>query len=504
MKLWLNEHKFVELSGRTPGETEKMFADIAVRSRTIDWMGFYAYLPDPDPVLEKLGQTLPVYRQLLSDAHVWSCYISRKAGTLNQDWEILEGSEGGERRNKAAHDLVLKVMKGLDVRQIITEMLDAPFYGMSPVEVVWEYEGGTWIPDRVEGKPPEWFVFSTENELRFLSRENMIEGEALPPMKFLLPRHHATYQNPYGERVLSRCFWPVVFKKGGFKFWSIFTEKFGMPWVIGKVPRSTNETERARLADNLIKMVQDAVAVLNDDENIEIKEQGDKKGSADIYEKLVGAANREISKAILGQTLSTELDKGGSYAAAEAHLEVRQDLVEMDRNMVASAFNTLFKWETDLNFTGAIPPEFGFYQEEDVQKDLADRDQVLSQQGVRFTKDYYRKAYNLEEGDFDLTASGGQGLSPFFSEMRPSRAQVGFSQAEIDQLSRHMAEAHSEAISEMLAPVLDHIANANDYNEIAEKIYGLYPEIDTAAFERLMTRALFAADLWGHVRSKNA
>ena len=76
---------------------------------------------------------------------------------------------------------------------------------------------------------------------------------------------------------MSRCFWPVAFKKGGFKFWAVFTEKFGMPWLIGKVPRGTGDTDRAQLLDHLVKMVQDAVAVINDDESIAALEFQSKK-----------------------------------------------------------------------------------------------------------------------------------------------------------------------------------------------------------------------------------
>ena len=324
MKLWLNETKFIELAD----ERKSLSKEIAARSRSLDWMGIWALLPDPDPVLSKTGQGIAVYRQLLSDAHIWSCCQSRKSGTLSCEWKINEAKSGSVRQNKNAHTIIENLMSSLDVYQIITDMLEAPFFGMSPLEVIWKSSKNSWLPERVEGKPPEWFAFDPENKLRFLSMDNMTDGEEIPDYKFLLPRHHASFQNPYGERILSRCFWPVVFKKGGFKFWAIFTEKYGMPWLVGRVPRSTNETERGALLSRLTSMVQDAVAVINDDESVEFKESNSKSASADIYEKLISVSNREISKAILGQTLTTELDKGGSFAATKEHMEVRADLVD--------------------------------------------------------------------------------------------------------------------------------------------------------------------------------
>jgi len=397
MKLWLNEHDFIEIDAR-----ESLAQKIAVRSRSLDWMGIFGLLPDPDPVLQKTGQDITVYRQLLSDAHVWSCYQSRKSGTLSCEWEIRETKEGSVRANKQAYKIIDDLMENLDAYQIITDMLEAPFFGMAPLEILWKSTGQRWLPEKVEGKPPEWFGFSEENELRFLSKENMIEGEELPDMKFLLPRHHSSYQNPYGERVLSKCFWPVAFKRGGFKFWAIFTEKYGMPWAIGKVPRGTNETERTKLLSNLVSMVQDAVAVINDDESVVIEEAKGKGASADIYNKLISVSNREISKAILGQTLTTEIDKGGSYAATKEHMEVRADLVDQDKRMACGEFKKLFSWIIQLNSAGASAPEFKFFEEEDIQKDRAERDKTLNEQGVNFTPEYYRRTYNLEEGDFEI------------------------------------------------------------------------------------------------------
>jgi phage gp29-like protein len=271
--------------------------------------------------------------------------------------------------------------------------------------VVWERSGGRWFRVRAEGKPPEWFVFDQDENLRFLSRDNAVEGERLPGRKFLLARHHASYRNPYGERLLARAFWPVTFKKAGWKFWTIFAEKFGMPWVVGKVPRGANETERGRVLSALGRMVQDAAAVVNDDESIEFPEASGKSGSVDLYRELIEACNREISKAVLGQTLTTDVGRSGSYAAAKVHLEVRRDLVEQDRRLVETAVNRLLAWTTELNFAGAAPPVFRFFEEENVRRERAERDEILVRQGLPLSRSYYRRAYNLNESDLETRAA---------------------------------------------------------------------------------------------------
>ena len=73
--------------------------------------------------------------------------------------------------------------------------------------------------------------------------------------------------------------------------------------------------------------------------------------------------------------------------------------------LVANTFDHLFRWIVEINFgQSASAPRWGWFQEENVQKDRADRDKILNEQGVRFSKDYYMRTYNLEDGDFEVGA----------------------------------------------------------------------------------------------------
>ena len=496
MKLWINENNFIEID-----ERESLTREIAPRSRSLDWMGIMGFLPDPDPVLRKLGQDMTVYKQLLSDAHVWSCYQSRKSGVLSCEWEIRESATGGARPNKQAYQMISDMMAELDVYQINTDMLDAPFYGMSPIEVIWNVDNSKWLPERIVGKPPEWFMFDPENNLRFKSIDDMIEGEEIPSYKFLLPRHHASYQNPYGERVLSRCFWPVTFKKGGFKFWSIFTEKFGMPWIIGKVPRSTNETERSALLANLVSMVQDAVAVINDDESVDITEASGKKASADIYDKLIEAGNKEISKAIQGQTASTE-GTPGKLGDEHAQIATKEDITDSDKQMVCSSWNQLFRWITELNFTGANPPEFIFYEEEDIRRTRSERDTELNSQGVRFTKQYYQRIYNLEKDDFEIQASppatpGKPGLPGETRRAKPGEFAEGDADihASADAIAKKALAGAS--MDDLIDPAKKLLENVSSLEEFRDGLVDIYGDMDETQMGNLIQQAMVLAHLAG-------
>jgi phage gp29-like protein len=287
-------------------------------------------------------------------------------------WSVDRG-KAKSRQAKITSD----ALQALDMNRIIGEILNAPLCGYQPLEVLWGKVGGWILPIDVVGKPRNWFAFDASNNPRFLTKVDMILGEELPPKQFLFARYEPTYDNPYGFPLLSRCFWPVTFKKGGYKFWVTFLEKFGMPFLWGKLPRGLGKKEYDDLYDILERMVTDAVAVTPDDGSISMIESKGSSGSSDIYEKFLTFADSEVSKAIVGQTLTTQVGEKGSYATSQTHMEVRNDIVLGDKRLCESTMNQLIIWIDELNFQSGNPPTFSLYKEEDVDLTLAERDDKL-------------------------------------------------------------------------------------------------------------------------------
>ncbi|MEI8128540.1 MAG: DUF935 family protein [bacterium] len=245
--------------------TKQGLADeIATRKRSLNFYSLGYMLPDPDPVLRKQGKDMKIYRELLCDAHVFACVQSRKSGVLSLEWDINRGRDDDKDVSR-----LKDILKNIDIFQLTNDILDCAFFGFQPIEVIWQKTDNLVLPSALVAKPPEWFCFDEDNNLKFRTKENYW-GEELPDKKFLCPQSNASYDNPYGERVLSRVFWPVTFKKGGLKFWILFCEKYGIPYLIGKHPRGASKEETETLADLLENMVQDAIAVIssNDAKNI--------------------------------------------------------------------------------------------------------------------------------------------------------------------------------------------------------------------------------------------
>ncbi len=399
-------HRFAE------GAAAKGLSDhIATRDRSPDFTALGLYLPNPDPILKKMGKDVSVYRDLRGSAPVGGAIRRRKAAVRSREWRLVDSVNGqtGARADQKASPRMMQIAQDtlaeLDLDAILGEMLDAPLFGWVPMEAMWQTVEGTLRPVGLVAKPQEWFHFDPNGELRFRSRAAPVYGEELQPRKFLVPRQDASYVNPYGFADLSMCFWPTTFMRGGLKFWVTFAEKFGTPWVVGKQPRSAGSKETDALLDQLEAMVQDAVAVIPDDSSVDIKESGSKGDAAGAYRELLMFCRSEINIALLGQNQTTEAS--ANKASASAGSDVEQSLSDGDAKLCEGAINQLLRWMTDLNESEQAPaPRFELYEEEEVSEVQAKRDEAMSRSGVVFSAQYWEREYNLQPGD---VASAGPG-----------------------------------------------------------------------------------------------
>lgn len=509
-RIWTDQESSIAL----PAKSQKTLSDeIATRQRRLDFSALSFYLPNPDLVLQYQGGIVSVYYPLLVDAHVWACVQSRKAGVLSLEWELDRGA-AKSREAKAAE----RMLKAMDINGTLSDILDAVLWGYQPMEIMWGEAEGMLTPTEVLAKPSEWFVFATDGALRFLSKDKPMEGEQLPDRKFLCPRNQGSYANPYGERVLSRCFWPVAFKKGGWKFWSVMAEKFGMPYTIGKVPPATTDAFRAHFADQLEALVQDGIAVINDSHNIELLEFKGGLSSGNLYKGLIEAANTEISKAILGHGGAAD-STPGRLGGDDASLAVRKEIVDADRRLVEETMNTLLRWFHEMNFSGGEAPRFVMYEEEQVDKALAERDEILTRGAAKkyaFTKEYLMKAYGFAEEDLEdappapvppvfqpVPAEPAPGAPPEFSEpakSRPPATRTPFTMDFIDQAATNSAARAVLDLQKMVEQAMAAIEDAPDDatpEEVTARLYAAYPKMDADAIVELMTRAGFSANAAG-------
>lgn len=457
--------------------------EIATRARATGytWSGMQR-LPNPDPVLRKLGRNITAYRDLLTDAHVGGCVRRRKAAVTSLQWSLDRGqaSARGFKETQA-------ILADLDTLSIIKEMLNASLFGYQPLEIITRSTSSLHYPEAVVGKPPEWFAFDDENRLRFLAQHTGVEGELVDMSRFLLVRQDASYDNPYGIADLSRCYWVTHFKRGGFDFWLKFLEKFGTPMVVGKYPLGTEDTDIENMLVSLEQMVQDAVAAIPNDNSVEIIEAAGKGASGDLHERFLRYCRSEISIALLGQDQTTEANS--NRASATAGLEVTGDIRDDDAAMVEAGMNSLVRRFWDMNFTGPAPV-WSLFEGSAGTKELADRDASLHNAGARFTPGYFKRAYQLQDGDLDETPVDT--LPVNFAEnedVPPADAPT--------RMQERLARGVEAPMGQWLDQVRELAERVSTLEELRDGLELLYPNMTLDDYAQVMAEALTAAALAG-------
>lgn len=464
---------------------QDLVKEIASRANAIDFWSSMHYLPNPDPVLKRMGKDISAYREILSDSHVGGCVRRRKAAVKGLEWRLTPTG------NSKTDEILTALFDRLPLSHIINQVLNACLFGYQALEVMWENQEGLWLPIAIEGKPQEWFVFDEENRLMLRTKEHRF-GQLLPEKKFLLATQQADYMNPYGRADLAMCFWAATFKKGGFKFWLEFMEKYGSPWLVGKHPRQSQPHEIEDLLDSMEQMLGTAVAAVPDDSSIAMLESATKGASSQVFDDFLRYCKSEIAIALLGQNQTTEAE--ANRASATAGLEVTLDIRNDDVVIVEAVFNQLLQWICELNFNVEILPCFELFEQAEINTVQVERDTKLHSMGVRFSKSYFEREYGFENGDIEILAVENTEKNAKAAEFAESHLKSLHPIADgiVEQL-----EIEGEAqVEDWLQQVQDRLSQAESLEDFRNQLDSLIPELSFAEYGQVMawasTTAFFA------------
>jgi phage gp29-like protein len=270
--------------------------------------------------------------------------------------------------------------------------------------------------------------------------------------------------------------------------------------MVGKLPRGSSQTDIDNLLASLENMVQDAVAVIPDDSSVEIKE-AQRSSSVEVFKELMNFMNSEISKVILTQTLTTEVQDTGTYAASKTMGDMLKRVQQADKRIVEKTINRIIDLIYQVNFNSTNnKPKFILYEDGDVDKILAERDQILVNTGIKFTKDYYIRNYNLLSEDFELTDIPS--TAPQFAEKKTSQITEDNAQSITDDLINQLPSKLLQLqIESTLKPVLSLINKGESYEIIMEELAKTYPYMTTNQLEDLLTKLLFISEITGRTQS---
>lgn len=447
-------------------------------------------LPEVDEILLKAGKTRQELRKVLADDEVNAAVETRLTALQSVPWRLDPWQD----------DLVATAIWDMltpHVGVIITGAFMGRLYGYSVMECVYKRDGGRIVIGEISEKPFEWFEPRRDGTLHYRPG-----GGASPQLvdtqyKFFLTRYQPTYHNPRGQALLSTLYWPWVMRSQGWRFWAKFLERFGQPFALGK----TNDDVDG-MAAALVRLVQGGIAAVGESDSVEIVSPGTDGGS---FEKFDTAVAKRIQKVVLGQTLTSDVQGGGSFAAAKVQDLVRADRKTADIRLVTQTVQCVINALVDLNFPGAKPPEFILEDGEGLGLERATRDGDLVSKGVlRFTDQYILNNYDLEEGDFVIPAATGPAdpMDPTGEDDGEEFAASRFTpdQAALEALARATIRASSSPVP--VETIRAAIAEATSPDDLRDRLGKIFATHNPADFAEITERALFAADVMGYAHAE--
>ncbi len=333
------------------------------------------------------------------DAHLASLLQTRKLAVLSLDWEVLPYAK--TREDEAIASFVGEAIYNLpNLEGAFLDLLDAVGKGFALVEIIWEVLDGQIRVNELRWIPQKKVTFVQGEHPRLLTEEAAWEGVELPPWKVIYHRYKARSGTDTRAGVLRVVGYMYLLKNFALKDWAAFNEVFGMPLRLGKYDPAASPADREALITAIRNLGSDAAGVISKHTEIEFVEATSRQaGRSNPYQLMAEFCNREMSKAILGQTLTTDTAGAtGTYAAARVHAQVRRDLVEADAQALAQTLREqLLRPLVGFNFGWEKPvPWFRFrYEEEEDLRTLSEVYRNLQEMGLPLDMEHVAERFGI-------------------------------------------------------------------------------------------------------------
>ena len=453
------------------------------------------------------------------DPHLFSQLQTRKNAVTGLDYEII--SFGDDPMDKEIAEFVKEQINSLEnFEEIQIDLLDAIGKGFAVSEIIWGYdEGHVVIKDILSRYQKRFFWDSIDDSFKVRTKEHP-EGVLLPENKFILHKYKARSGHPSRAGILRVVAWMYLFKNYDVKDWVSFAEVFGLPLRLGTYQPGASKEDKEALMQALIQIGTDAAGMVPEGTKIEFITT-EKTGSTDLYDRLARYCDEQTSKAVLGQTLTSD-SGGGSYAQSKTHNEVRHDLTVADCKALASTIRRyLIRPLVLYNFgeEKRIPYiRYDFEEAGDLEQEATILGTLIEKTGLKIPTSYIYKKFSIPEPEKDeeiASPSFGINTGPSSIPFKQDIKQLSLkddsitapgSQQRIDLLANKAVSKNAGTFKKAFAPVLKIIENASSLEELQNmmgddnEVANLFNDMDISDAEELLQKVMMYADLEGRVK----
>lgn len=436
------------------------------------------------------------------DAHLLAEIGKRRRALTTVDWSVVP-PRNPSAQEQAEADWLNEVLQDLpDFEDLLFDLLDAIGKGFAGIELSWARYGKEWVPDAFNYRETSWFQLDPETRTELRLRDGSMQGEALQAFGWIMHQHKAKsgYVARGGlYRVLA---WPYLFKNYAVRDLAEFLEIYGLPVRLGKYPSGAGDAEKATLLRAVVNIGHNAAGIIPQGMEIDFKDAA--KGTHEPFDWMVQWAEKSMSKAILGGTLTSQADgKTSTNALGAIHNEVRHDLLLSDAKQIATTLRQYLLYPLlVLNKGGDRDPrrlprfQFDLVEPEDLGT-YAEALPKLVGAGMEIPLRWAHDKLRIplpSKGDVVLGATVPVSEPVAATRMAALKTQQ---QADpIDDLAEQMA-SDWQPVQAMMAPVQQLLASCKSIEEFRQRLPEVIPQLDEKQVTELIAQGLFAGTLSG-------
>ncbi len=445
------------------------------------------------------------------DAHLQSELGKRRGAVLNVEWQIVPPANASEQEQRDAQLIEEILRDAVWLDDCIFDATDAILKGVSCQEIEWEQVGGLTLIKNVHWRDPAWFMTPQYDRNNLRLRDGTADG--VPLQQFGWIKHIAKAKTGYLSRIglVRTLVWPFLFKNYSLRDFAEFLEIYGLPLRLGKFPEGASDKEKQTLLRAVMSIGHNAGGIIPRGMEIEFQKAAD--GSDQTFMAMIAWAEKSMSKAILGGTLTSQADGASSTnALGKVHNDVRLEVRNADLKRLAATLTRDVVYPLyalnckSFNDVRRIPRlEFDIAESEDLNS-FADGLNKLVDIGFRIPKQWAHDKLQVPIAGENEEVLARSSLNPTASLSAKNGGKMAVLSVQrdpddlIDELEPS-AEAYQEIIDPMLKPVVEALEQGG-YEFAQEKLATLYSQMDDSELEKILTRAIFVSDLLGRANAK--
>lgn len=443
------------------------------------------------------------------DLHYFGVMSTRKRSVAQLPITVKPASDHKDHKTHA--EFVQSWINDDVLRACLFDMLDAIGKGFSIMEIDWQTRLGRWEPRELTYRPQRWFTFARADGETVVLRDDVTEAP-LPPHKFIVHRHPSKSGLTIRSGIARVASWAWMYKSFTLKDWSIFVQNFGMPIRIGRYEGDAKEEDKDVLWRAVTQIAGDMAAIMPDSMKIEFQEVAAKGTSIDLYERRADWMDRQVSKAVLGQTTTTDAVSGG-HAVAKEHRLVQEDIERSDAMMLtATIIRQLIPILVSMNFgpQDHYPIVRIGRPDEVMLKDFADAFDKFAKHGLTVGASYIRERLGAPAPQEGEEVIGGrqpssldrlfdsEGRAPELNSVRKqlhAREQRTTSDDIIDRLTDRLQDDAAGALAGLTDEIRTVLMQAETLADAADQLSRM--KLSPDALSQAMARGMALAHLAG-------